>query len=99
MEKNAVPYQKTVFVCLNEREAGPCCARGGSERIHALLKAAVKERGLNAQVRVSRSGCLNRCGQGPNIMVFPDNVWYAAATEADVPAILEDIAKGIVASA
>jgi (2Fe-2S) ferredoxin len=98
MERNATPYQKIVFVCLNERETGVCCARGNSETIHAQLKAAVKDRGLSSLVRISRSGCLNRCGQGPNIMVFPDNIWYSGVTEADVPEILDDIMKGVVAT-
>ena len=95
MEQNQVPYQKVVFVCLNTREAGVCCAQGGSETIHAQLKAAIKERGLNTQVRVSHSGCLNRCTQGPNIMVFPDNTWYSGVTEADIPKLLDDIVKNL----
>jgi len=97
MECNQVPYKKIVFVCLNEREAGVCCARGGSEAIHAKLKDAVKERGLNASIRVSRSGCLNRCGQGPNIMVFPDGTWYSGVAASDVPEILDEIVKGVKA--
>jgi len=97
MERNDIPYKKTVFVCLNERESGVCCAKGGSEAIHAKLKDAVKAQGLNASIRVSRSGCLNRCGQGPNIMVFPDNIWYSGVAEADVPQILDDIVKDIAA--
>ena len=96
MERNTAPYQKIVFVCLNEREAGVCCAQRSSETIHAQLKAAVKERGLNTQVRISRSGCMNRCGQGPNIMVFPDNIWYSGVTEDDVPSLLDEIVKGVV---
>lgn len=92
MKKNQVPFKKVIFVCLNKRETGACCAQGGSETIHAQLKAGIKERGLNTEVRVSRSGCLNRCTQGPNIMVFPDNVWYSEVTQADVPQLLSDIA-------
>lgn len=97
MERNTTPYQKIVFVCLNKREAGVCCAHRNSETIHAQLKAAIRERGLNTQVRISRSGCMNRCGQGPNIMIFPDNIWYSAVAETDVPRILDEIMKGIVA--
>ena len=97
MERNALPCPKIVFVCLNEREAGACCAHRNSGTIHAQLKAAIKERGLNTQVRISRSGCMNRCGQGPNIMIFPDNVWYSGVAEADVSQILDEIMKGVVA--
>ncbi|MCK5863078.1 MAG: (2Fe-2S) ferredoxin domain-containing protein [Candidatus Hydrogenedentes bacterium] len=96
MKRNSMPYQKTVFVCLNERDAGTCCTRSGSIKIHAQLKAAIKERGLKTQVRISRSGCMNRCMQGPNVMVFPDNAWYSEVVEADIPTLLDEITKDIL---
>ncbi len=93
MERNPLPHEKIVYVCLNEREAGICCAHGGSEGIHARMKAAIKARGLNKQVRVSRSGCMDRCQRGPNILVFPDGVWYSSVSESDVDAILDEVLK------
>jgi (2Fe-2S) ferredoxin len=99
MEKNAVPYKKTVFVCVNERppDGPPCCCGRGSVGLHAELKARVKALGLGRVIRVSKSGCLNQCAQGPNIMVFPDNVWYSGVTEGDLDTILGDIAGGVTA--
>ncbi len=99
MEKHPVPYKKVVFVCVNERPPGgaPCCSGRGSVDLHAGLKARVKALGLGKVIRVSKSGCLNQCVQGPNIMVFPDNVWYSGVTEADLEGILEEIAEGVVA--
>ena len=55
----------------------------------------VVERGLRPHIRVSRAGCLDRCGFGPNIMVFPDNTWYSRVTEADLDTILADLAGDI----
>lgn len=96
MERNALPHKKIIYVCLNERDAGVCCAARGSTAIHAALKAAVKERGLNRQIRVSRSGCMDRCQQGPNVLVFPEGVWYSDVTEDDVETILNDALCDIV---
>ncbi|HOC67298.1 MAG: Ferredoxin, 2Fe-2S [Candidatus Hydrogenedentes bacterium ADurb.Bin101] len=95
MERNPLPHQKIVYVCLNEREAGPCCAAKGSTDIHALLKEAVKTRGLNTKIRVSRSGCMGRCGNGPNVLVFPDGVWYSGVCPDDVETILGEVLQGI----
>lgn len=89
MERKELPHQRIVYVCLNERDTGACCARGGSELIHSRLKDAIKALGLNRKVRISRSGCMNQCGQGPNILIFPDNIWLSGVTEADVDKILE----------
>lgn len=96
MERNALPHQKIIYVCLNERETGICCAARGSAAIHSALKEAVKARGLNQKVRVSRSGCMDRCGRGINVLVFPDGIWYSDVSESDVNTILDDVLKGIV---
>jgi len=45
--------------------------------VHGLLKDAVKAAGLKEEIRVNHSGCLNQCGYGPMIVVYPDDVWYA----------------------
>jgi (2Fe-2S) ferredoxin len=97
MKKQPVPYKKIVFVCTNHRDETdrPCCANGGSVELHAKLKEMVKERGLGKQIRVSKSGCLDRCGLGPNIMVFPDNTWYSGVTETDLESIVAEITVDI----
>lgn len=92
MEKQGLPFQKIVFVCTNRREGSDrvSCA-GCGEALRDRLKSMVKERRLNSRIRVSQSGCQDRCEQGPNIMVFPDNVWYSHVQDADLETILEDI--------
>ena len=57
--------------------------------VHAALKSAVRATELASRVRVNHSGCFSQCGNGPMMVVYPDGVWYAAVTPADVPEILE----------
>lgn len=94
MEKRAVPYRRTVFVCTNVREGGKvACAnpgRGG-DALCAALKEAVKKAGLKGKVRVARSGCLDLCAQGPNLFVYPEGEWYCGVTPEDIPALIEKI--------
>jgi len=92
VEKRLQPHKRIVFVCTNHREPGErvCCADRGGAELRDRLKAMVKERGLRGRIRVSQSGCLDRCEDGPNIMVFPDNVWYAGVGLDDLDAILDD---------
>ena len=98
MEQARVPYQKIVFVCINKREpTNVCCAHCESEAIAAALKDRIKQLGLARSVRVSKSGCQDLCARGPNVMVFPDNVWYHEVTSADVERILRDIIQGVSA--
>ena len=70
-------YVHHVFVCT----AGKTCCREGGEDVHSALKKAVKELGLKATVRVNGAGCMNQCGHGPMVVVYPQDVWYARVTE------------------
>ena len=89
MQRDAVPYQKMLFVCVNRREAGQtCCAQRDSEAIAAALKARVTELGFARLVRVSKSGCQDLCAKGPNVMVFPEGIWYHGVTREDVERIV-----------
>jgi len=90
MEQARVPYQKILFVCVNRREPTEvCCAHRDSEAVAARLKARVQALGLSRHVRVSKSGCQDLCAKGPNVMVFPDYVWYQGVAPADVDRIVD----------
>jgi NADH:ubiquinone oxidoreductase subunit E len=81
-------YRKIVLVCTNLREDGrECCAAKGSVELHKGLKEAMKAADLS--IRVSKSGCLDRCTEGPTVAIMPDDVWLGEATTADIPAIVE----------
>jgi len=57
------------------------------QKIREELKAYAKEKNLKGIVRVSASQCMDKCAIGPNIMIFPDNVWYTKATAEDIEEI------------
>ncbi len=79
-----------VFVCTNRRpdghKRGSCAARG-SEHLRDYMKARAKELGLSG-VRINTAGCLDRCEQGPCVVVYPEGIWYRVDTPADVDAVL-----------
>ena len=84
-------YQRHVFCCVNERQAGHkrgCCKRKGSVRLRNYLKARVKELGIEG-VRINQSGCLDRCELGPTMVIYPEGVWYSVSTTADIDDVLE----------
>lgn len=90
MHENDLPFDKIIFVCTNRREPGDrvCCAQSGGCELRDRLKDLVKARQLKSRVRVSASGCMDRCEDGPNVMVFPDNLWLSAVRPGDVEAIV-----------
>ena len=81
-------YRKVVLVCTNVKEHGKeCCGLKGSEEIRAKLKEAMKA--VDLTVRVSKSGCLDRCSDGVTVTIQPDDIWLGNVTEADIPDIIE----------
>src|SRR5687768_7549221 len=73
MEPGKLPYETLVLVCTNKRapeERVGCASHGrcGAE-LRDKLKEAVAAKGLKGKVRVSASGCLDLCEEGPNVVV------------------------------
>ena len=95
MQSSAPAFQKYIFVCENERAEGRCCSPDGS-RLRELLKDRVKGRGLSEKIRVSRSGCLDVCSEGPNVLLMPDNLWFKRVDEKDVETILKKAEEGLL---
>ena len=85
-------YERHIFFCLNERDNGEkACARDGAKAGFDRCKSRIKKAGLNGpgQVRVNKSGCLDRCAGGPVAVVYPEGTWYTFVDEADVDEIVD----------
>ena len=86
-------YERHVFFCCNQREGGEaCCNNHGSADMRAYAKDKVKSLGLAGpgKVRINQSGCLDRCEEGPVVVVYPEGVWYTYVDEQDVDEIIQE---------
>jgi (2Fe-2S) ferredoxin len=89
-------YRRHVFFCCNQRDDGrACCNDKGSSAMRDYAKQRVKKAGLAGKgaVRVNQSGCLDRCEEGPCVVVYPEGVWYTYVDRADVDEIIEEHLK------
>ncbi|HVO48378.1 MAG TPA: hypothetical protein VMT29_18830 [Steroidobacteraceae bacterium] len=85
-------YQRHVFFCCNQRAAGEaCCNNHGAQQMRDYAKKRVKELGIagKGQVRVNQAGCLDRCEEGPVLVVYPEEVWYTYVDRHDVDEIID----------
>ena len=73
-------YEKHVFVCTT---GSTCPTQGDSEAYVKYMRAEVAKAGLHVQIRVNKSGCFSQCGNGPMVVVYPEDVWY------DLPEIVQ----------
>lgn len=97
MRDQELPHKKIVFVCINQRADGErvCCASHNGVELHARLKELVRERGYRTKIRISKSGCMDRCEEGANIMVFPDNRWLSNVQDADLETLVDNLIADI----
>ena len=54
-----------------------CLERGGKGTAKALKRALKKHR-LRDDGVITKVKCLDLCGSGPVVVVYPDGVWYGA---------------------
>ena len=83
-------YRHHVFFCQNRRDAPEaCCANHDASAMRDYCKGRVKAMGLagKGQVRVNQAGCLDRCEEGPVLVIYPEGTWYRHCT----PDVLERI--------
>ena len=88
------PYIRQIHVCINNRNGeSPSCGYSGSKEVVEELRKVTKKRHLKGKIRVVRSGCLDVCAFGPNMMIWPEGLWYMKTTKEDVPQIVEQYMK------
>ncbi len=85
--------QKHVFVCSTQRPPGHprgSCGQRGCQEILDEFLFEFQQRQCFATVAVTPSGCIGPCGQGPNVLVYPEGVFYTNVTKDDVKAIFDE---------
>lgn len=86
-------YRYHVFFCTNERDDGrPSCGERCSADLRDYAKSRVKALGLAGQgrVRVNMAGCLDRCDEGPTVVIYPEGTWYRVNSREDVDELIRE---------
>ena len=83
------PFKYHVFICDQKKPEGvPGCNAKGSARVIETLRKEVLAAGLGNDVQITTCGSLGLCERGPNMIVYPEGIWYSGVTEDDVPVIV-----------
>ena len=86
-------YERHVFFCCNQRKEGEqCCNNHGSSDMRNYAKDRVKSLKLSGpgKARINQSGCLDRCEEGPVVVVYPEAVWYTYVDREDIDEIIDE---------
>jgi len=85
-------YKYHVFFCTNQRDDGrACCADCDAQAMRDYAKAESKRLQLAGpgKVRINTAGCLDRCDEGPVIVIYPEETWYTYVDKEDIDEILQ----------
>ena len=52
--------------------------------------ARIKEVGREADIKVTKTSCMGRCGEGPTVAVYPDGVWYRTVQADDASELVQE---------
>ncbi|NLA59656.1 MAG: NADH-quinone oxidoreductase subunit NuoF [Firmicutes bacterium] len=85
-------YRSHILVC-----SGTGCQASGSLPLKEALEQEIANRGLDKEIKVIPTGCFGFCRFGPNMMVYPEGVFYCGIQTEDVPEFVEEhLIKGRV---
>ena len=83
-------YRAHVLVC-----GGTGCSSSGSAQLIERFEQQLKEKGLDKEVQIIRTGCFGLCEAGPVVIVYPEGTFYSRVKLDDVDEIVsEHLLKG-----
>lgn len=96
MKATKPPFESYVLVCTRERETNCDACGTEGQQFKDQLKKLVQQHQLHKQVRVSETGCLGSCVDGPNILVMPQKLWFDNIRAEAIQEIFQTIRQSII---
>lgn len=83
-KKDMKSHMTHVLVC-----GGTGCHSSQGDEIRRLLEEKVEEKGLD-NIKVTLTGCFGLCETGPNIVIYPEGIFYSQVKLEDIDEIVEE---------
>ncbi len=84
-EADGAKYRKHILIC-----GGTGCTSSGSMKIADELEKVLKEKGIDNEIFVVRTGCFGLCERGPIMIVYPEGSFYTHITMEMVSRIVDE---------
>lgn len=70
---------RRVLIC----QSRACCKGGAAKVLAAFQAEPVRD------VAIEPSGCLGQCGNGPMVLILPEQSWYCRLQPQEVPVVIQ----------
>ncbi|MGB8951608.1 MAG: NADH-quinone oxidoreductase subunit NuoF [Candidatus Aminicenantales bacterium] len=77
-------FQKTIVV-----SSGTCGQASGSLQVIEAFEQELRKRNLQQTVGIEITGCHGFCEMEPNVVIYPEGIFYKKLEAQDIPAIIE----------
>lgn len=78
-------YRSHVLVC-----GGTGCTSSGAQELIEELNKEIEHLHLSNEIKVVQTGCLGLCERGPNVVIYPEGVYYCHVKPEDAKDIAEE---------
>ena len=78
------PDKPAIAIC-----AGAGCHGLNNGAVVRAFQEEIEKQGLTDKVDVRATGCHGMCEQGPNVAIYPEEIYYVKVTPEDVPEIVK----------
>lgn len=65
------------------------CQSSGSLQVAEALETCIKEKHLQDEIKLIKTGCMGLCAQGPLMITYPDQIMYTHVQPQDVQELFE----------
>jgi NADH-quinone oxidoreductase subunit F len=83
------PDRPCIAIC-----AGTGCLGLGNDRVIIAFEEEIKKQSLETSVDIRATGCHGFCEKGPNVVIYPQEIYYTQVTPKDVPEIVSRTVLG-----
>jgi (2Fe-2S) ferredoxin len=70
-----------VLICQNRT----CRKQGSADVLKAFQRAAT------SNITIQATGCLGQCGNGPMVVILPEEIWYNQVEPKDVVSVIQAV--------
>jgi len=83
------PEKPAIAIC-----SGAGCHGLGNGGVIRAFEEEIEKHGLAGTVDTRATGCHGMCEQGPNVVIYPEEICYVKVTPEDVPEIVKQTVRG-----
>jgi NADP-reducing hydrogenase subunit HndC len=83
------PEKPAIAIC-----SGAGCHGLGNGGVIRAFEEEIEKHGLAGAVDIRVTGCHGMCEQGPNVVIYPEEIYYVKVTPQDVPEIVKQTVQG-----